>query len=76
MDNPYTIPAGKTVMFGVKYEYGRNLNFAAICDRTPSNGKGNLYSYDGKTWIADGRAISSSRRTSKTRGKKNQQDTW
>lgn len=54
LDNPYTIPAGKTVMFGVKYEYGRNLNFAAICDRTPSNGKGNLYSYDGKTWIADG----------------------
>ncbi len=51
--HPYTIKAGTNVMFVVKYEYGRNLELTAICDRKPTVGKGNLYSYDGKTWKDD-----------------------
>jgi len=50
---PYTIKAGTEVVFAVKYEYGRNLDMAAICDRKATVGKGNLYSYDGKTWKDD-----------------------
>lgn len=53
LPKPYTIKAGTDVMFAVKYEYGRNLNLTAICDRKPTVGKGNLYSYDGKTWNDD-----------------------
>jgi len=51
---PYTIPSGKTVMFAVRYEAGSNMDFVAICDSKPTKGKGNLYSYDGKTWKSDG----------------------
>lgn len=52
-DKPYTIPEGKEVMIAVKYSCGRNMSFVAICDRVPTIGKGNLYSYDGKTWHSD-----------------------
>lgn len=54
LSTPYVIPADKEVMFAIKYEYGRNSNFIAICDRGPANNKGNMYSYDGKTWYNDG----------------------
>lgn len=53
LPTPYTIKANTDVMFAIKYEYGRNLDFTAICDRYPTVGKGNLYSYDGKTWHDD-----------------------
>lgn len=53
-DKPYTIPEDKEVMIAVKFSCGRNMNFVAICDRAPTTGKGNLYSYDGKTWHNDG----------------------
>lgn len=52
-DKPYTIPEGKEVMIAVKFSCGRNMSFVAICDRVPTIGKGNLYSYDGKTWHSD-----------------------
>ena len=52
-DKPYTIPADKEVMIAVRYSAGRNMSFVAICDRTPTYGKGNLYSYDGKKWYED-----------------------
>lgn len=54
LSKPYTLKAGTEVMFVVKMTYGRNYNLTAICDRAPQVGKGNLYSYDGKTWHADG----------------------
>ncbi len=54
LTNPYIIPDGKDVMFAIKYESGRNMTFVANCDRTPTRGKGNLYSYDGKKWHTDG----------------------
>lgn len=54
LSSPYTIQAEKELMFVIKYEYGSNQDFMAICDRTPTPGKGNLYSYDGKTWNNDG----------------------
>ena len=50
---PYTIKAGTDVIFAIKYESGRNMTFTAICDRVATPGKGNLYSYDGKTWNDD-----------------------
>ena len=53
MQHPYTIKAGVDVIFAIKYEYGRNLDLTAICDRAATQGKGNLYSYDGKTWKTD-----------------------
>lgn len=54
LSSPYTIPAEKELMFVIKYEYGSNQDFMAICDKSPTPGKGNLYSYDGKTWNNDG----------------------
>lgn len=51
---PYTIPSDKEIMFAVRYEYGTNTDFVAICDRSPANRKGNLYSYDGEKWYDDG----------------------
>ncbi len=52
-DEPYTIPEGKELMIAVRYSCGRNMEFVAICDRAATKGKGNLYSYDGKTWNID-----------------------
>lgn len=54
LDTPYTIPADKEIMFVIKYEYGYNQTFMAICDRNPTPGKGNLYSSDGRNWSSDG----------------------
>ena len=42
------------MLISIKYSYGRNLDMVAICDRAPTYGKGNLYSYDGETWHSDG----------------------
>ena len=52
-DEPYTIPEGKEVVIAVKFNCGRNMSFVGICDRQPTYGKGNLYSYDGKKWYSD-----------------------
>lgn len=52
-DKPYTIPEGKDITIAVKFTCGRNMSFVAICDRGPTYGKGNLYSYDGKKWYSD-----------------------
>lgn len=54
LTTPYVIPADKEVMFVIKQEYGRNNNFIGICDRAATKNKGNLYSFDGKTWYNDG----------------------
>lgn len=54
LDEPYTIPTDKTVMFAVKFTAGTNMDFVAITDRSANVGKGNLYSTNGgKTWEAD-----------------------
>lgn len=53
LPKPYTIKAGAEVTFAVKMVYGRNLDLTAICDRAATVGKGNVYSYDGKTWKSD-----------------------
>ncbi len=53
LNTPYTIKAGTDVIFAIKYENGRNMDFTAICDKAATTGKGNLYSYDGKTWNTD-----------------------
>lgn len=52
-DEPYTIPEGKEVIIAVKFNCGRNMSFVGICDRQPTYGKGNLYSYDGDKWYND-----------------------
>ncbi len=53
LDDSYTIPANADVIFAVRFEHGTNQTFAAICDRSPQKGKGNIYSYDGKQWNSD-----------------------
>lgn len=53
LNNPYTIPADKDIMFVIKYEYGYNQDLMAICDDAPTHGKGNVYSLDGKSWKSD-----------------------
>ncbi len=50
LDRSYKISADADVMFAVRFEYGANQGFVGITDRSPLNGKGNIYSYDGKTW--------------------------
>ena len=55
LQKPYTIPAGKEIMFAIKYVYGYNQELTAICDRSATVGKGNMISYDdGKTWKSTG----------------------
>lgn len=53
-EEPYIIPEGKEILVSVRYEYGRNMDFVAICDRVPTLNKGNLYSFDGEKWYSDG----------------------
>ena len=53
LSTPYVIPEGKEVMFVIKKVHGYNQDFAAICDRTVTKGKGNVYSYDGEKWYED-----------------------
>ncbi len=50
LDEPYTIPADKEVMFVARYEYSPIEALTASTDRYPTPGKGDIYSYDGKTW--------------------------
>lgn len=54
LDNSYTIPANADVIFAIRLEHGTNQTFAAICDRSPQKGKGNIYSFDGQKWNSDG----------------------
>lgn len=54
LTTPYTIPEGKEVMFVIKKVHGSNQDFAAICDKTVTPGKGNVYSYDGEIWYDNG----------------------
>lgn len=53
LDEPYVIPANAEVMFVAKYVHGRNAELTANCDESPTIGKGNVYSYDGKNWKSD-----------------------
>lgn len=53
LSNPYTIKEGTDVIFSVRFEHGYNQDFVANTDRSPIKGKGNIYSYDGKTWKDD-----------------------
>lgn len=53
LDEPYTLPTGKDIIFAVRFEHGYNQNFVANTDVAPTTGKGNIYSYDGKTWKSD-----------------------
>ena len=53
-DSPYTIPAGKDIRIGFRIEHGSNLDFVAIMDNAPDP-RGDLRSYDGKTWEHNGR---------------------
>ena len=51
LDNPYTITGDKTLRIAAEFHHGTNNTFFAIIDKGPVvAGKGDLYSYDGKTW--------------------------
>lgn len=54
LDQPYTIPAGKTIRIGFRIDHGSNMDFVAIMDNA-ANAKGDLRSYDGKSWVHNGR---------------------
>lgn len=53
-DQPYEITGDKTVRFGFKITHGSNMDYVAIMNRV-ANSKGDLRSYDGKTWVHNGR---------------------
>lgn len=53
-NEPYTIPEGKNIRVGFKLEHGTNLDFVAIMDNACDK-RGDLRSYDGKTWEHNGR---------------------
>lgn len=46
----YKVPAGVELLIAVRIRHGYNQTFAAIVDRNPSPGKGDIYSYDGINW--------------------------
>lgn len=50
LEKPFILPEGKEVKVAFRFEHGRNVDFVANTDREPSQGKGDIYSYDGKTW--------------------------
>lgn len=52
--DPYTIPEGKKIRVGFKLEHGTNIDFVAIMDNACDK-RGDLRSYDGKTWEHNGR---------------------
>ena len=50
---PVEIKAGKEYLFAVCYEHGGNMDFVAIKDvATEAHGKSDLFSADGKNWVA------------------------
>lgn len=51
---PYVIPEGKTIRVALRIEHGSNFDFVAIMNKV-ANPKGDLISYDGKTWRHNGR---------------------
>lgn len=55
LPEPVTIKAGSEYIFAVRFEAGQNADFVANKDRSCDHpGKGDLYSFDGKTWKQDG----------------------
>ncbi|MDE6266550.1 MAG: hypothetical protein K2M07_04265 [Muribaculaceae bacterium] len=53
-DQPYEISGDKTIRIGFKISHGSNMNFVAIMNNI-ANSKGDLRSYDGKSWVHNGR---------------------
>lgn len=51
---PYVIPEGKNIRVALRIEHGSNFDFVAIMNNKV-NPKGDLISYDGKTWMHNGR---------------------
>ncbi|MGM9868984.1 MAG: dockerin type I domain-containing protein [Sodaliphilus sp.] len=54
LNEPYTITGNDEIMFVVRFEHGYNMTFVAITDKVTHDGKGNIVSYDGKHFSADG----------------------
>ncbi len=54
LPTPYTVTGDKTLLIVARYESGPNMTFVANTDRYPTPGKGDIYSYDGKTWYEGG----------------------
>ena len=54
LNEPYTITGNDEIMFVVRFEHGYNMTFVAITDKVTHDGKGNIVSYDGKHFTADG----------------------
>ncbi len=55
LNNHVTIKANTEYIFAIKVEGGYNVDFVVMKDRTTdAPGKGDLYSTDGKNWIATG----------------------
>lgn len=50
LDAPYTITGDKELLIVARFEYGYTFSLTATTDRYPTPGKGDIYSYDGKTW--------------------------
>ena len=51
---PYTVTKGKDIRIALRIEHGTNVDFVAIMDRA-ADPRGDLHSYDGKTWYHHGR---------------------
>lgn len=55
LDKPVTIKENTEYIFAIKVEGGSNMNFVVMKDKeTNAPGKGDLYSTDGKNWVATG----------------------
>lgn len=55
LDKPVTIKENAEYIFAIKVEGGSNMNFVVMKDKeTNAPGKGDLYSTDGKNWVATG----------------------
>lgn len=55
LETPVTIEAGHEYMFVVRFEAGSNMDYVAIKDRAlDAPGRGDLFSTDGKNWVAVG----------------------
>ncbi len=54
LPTPYTVTGDKTLLIVARYESGPNFSMVANTDRYPTPGKGDIYSYDGKTWLQGG----------------------
>lgn len=50
LETPYTVTGDKELLIVARYEYSPTFGLVATTDRTPTPGKGDIYSYDGNTW--------------------------